>query len=352
MEAVGARRGEEPEAVVLVFRHGARGPSKNALKQLGLDAATREWDPDEVDALTERGAQQARALGAEAQRWLPRRVRGAPPTKHVWRSSTSARVLESGRAFWEGFCEALDGQPGTAASLEPLAYEPPLDAGCHFRAWHYEPPYLEHVKSVKTSKVLADKAEAEAETLRPVRAHVLTEDLPETALYKSTYVHELIECERYDVKERDAVRRRLEESQVADVERLALWCWNERFFMKHRPELRELIGGRLRADVVKWLAGAAGDDADAPRFAAYSSHDYTLLSLLTALNVPDYPVAPLSFASYTLFKLWADGTVTCELNVAPFLTPDKRPVDDLQTHAVKTFTFQLDELICMGDTGQ
>ena len=102
-------------------------------------------------------------------------------------------------------------------------------------------------------------------------------------------------------------------ADLAAVERFAHWCWDKRFFVDDR-DLRFAIGGRMLADIVSDLTAMASEPFDTtertqesplegseqpaavaqgngyvPRFGAYSGHDYTILSLLSALGVQNYP---------------------------------------------------------------
>mmetsp|Transcript_25778 Transcript_25778/g.84851 ORF Transcript_25778/g.84851 Transcript_25778/m.84851 type:complete len:414 (+) Transcript_25778:1006-2247(+) len=374
--------GDKPLGEVCLFRHGARGPSKTALKSLDIPEVTNEWLPEEVEELSPVGLEQMRALGEHAaarlQRELPA-VFAREPTAHKWRSSSVSRVRMSGESFWRGFCSVAQ---HSDEGLAPEPYSAPDTADDHFRAWNIDPAYLAVVKQVRSGDVFRRKAEEESATLTPLTSKVLqkaAELPPEKRLDCMTYLQEMVDCERY-TPDRRALLDLLAPADLAAVERFAHWCWDKRFFVDDR-DLRFAIGGRMLADIVSDLsamaaeatnaaagveqpaqspspAGAeepatAAEKAGVPRFGAYSGHDYTILSLLSALGVKNYPAQILGYGAHMFISIRRQPAgapieecpVVIHLNMTPFEEPaDSAPCPTVQLHNVAELTFTLGEL--------
>ncbi len=78
-------------------------------------------------------------------------------------------------------------------------------------------------------------------------------------------------------------------------------------------------------------------------FAAYSAHDYSILSLLSALGVKEYPGEPIGYTAYVRISMHrGSDEVLVEFNPFPF---DHHSSSVLHTGQIQRYTFTLDQLI-------
>lgn len=404
---------------VVVLRHGARCLSRNAYSNLreGLvpDAsdAIEQWKAG-LDDLSATGAEQARAFGKwMTDNYMPERASPAfvrdvseqPEQAIVWHSSIVPRVVESGRACMQELL-AIGRRPCWAPPA--LAPQPVIDeTGADitdesFRPWHTDKPYREWASAWKAGTKLRSwsakhqsvhtrlRMDALAPASRADSRFEICEDdsddvgdgseTPAPAssggaagvrmrnAYQMTYLHEMLECERYWGPADDDERARRVESRklaaaaaaiagaratphiaIAHLASAALsqrrrsavfeyarWVWQHRFFA---PQSRRL-GSYLLAHIVSSLSagstppvgstglGAASAVASYSRcrINLYSAHDYTILTLLSALRVPAYPDMGIGFGAFLVFELRRRDTPTgSQLTVDVFLNPEPFP---------------------------
>eukprot|EP01116_Phalansterium_solitarium_P000117 TRINITY_DN10077_c0_g1_i2.p1 TRINITY_DN10077_c0_g1~~TRINITY_DN10077_c0_g1_i2.p1 ORF type:complete len:368 (-),score=77.18 TRINITY_DN10077_c0_g1_i2:79-1182(-) len=320
--------------VVLLHRHGSRGPSRGALKPFqgaivsnGPTAAS-EWRDDEVEQLTPLGLQQMNALG----RWFDTEYFGKMQPGFLdkrahgelrWRSSRIDRVVQSGQSFWQGFAGASPPEPNTDM---PDDHDP--DA--YFRVYDCHVGYLAMIKELKGGTAFEAKGRQELATLDALyRKAGLDPDeyTPQEKLSNQTYFKEMLDCELY-AAERTALLSALSQEDREKVEEYALWVWTQRFFQR---SWAAVLGGNLLSELVSGFGKALGGSG--PRFIVYSVHDYTILSLLAALGFPEYPGGVLGYGSFLLLELYSDGRVDVRLNSHPFEAADAgrpRPTLDVQ----------------------
>lgn len=396
---------------VVVLRHGARAVSRNAF------AALRSWESGgeacgavdqwarHLDRLSMTGSQQMHRLGE----WLTgeylsgrggeemrNAVLSGDPAALAWFSSPVDRVVRSGSAFWAG-CRAASRVPVGRPIACPEVPAPMLrngeDASDELtRPWAHSPAYTEAMTAWKRGPQLAARASKLGKQLEVLHSRALglgseqqleaasptvtdATSRPETPLrsdgsesvgvgsleagplrlYQTTYLLEVMECERYWTAQDDdkavagaapepgggdsavaagsgadarpatlprSVLPRMGASlwprQHHSVAELSRWVWEARFFSKQAAGLGRPLLGR----VFGWLgdaaaassvaaagpagagsAGGAGALPNAARITTVSAHDYTLLSLLAALRVGSYPSRVVAFCAFLLFEL-------------------------------------------------
>ena len=67
----------------------------------------------------------------------------------------------------------------------------------------------------------------------------------------------------------------------------------------------------------------------------FSGHDYSILSLLAALGLSDYPEPALGFGAYVVVELRRDGSLDVKLNPAPFRDASNRVCTSVDTSRVR-----------------
>lgn len=145
-------------SLVIVFRHGARGPTNSGLRKLAgaftcgrRDAAAsprhavHEWQPSELEHTTSVGDEQMRLLGKYAaqmtQHALPTMFSAISSGSFTptWRSSIVPRALRSGREFWAGFASVA---PSDASlPTEPIPYASHAVTDAIYRPWESHAPW-------------------------------------------------------------------------------------------------------------------------------------------------------------------------------------------------------------------
>lgn len=149
--------------VVLLLRHGARSISSSAAEALlqtspaagaGLHAVD-SWHPSEREAISPVGEEQVRLIGEWfATRYLPQHAPNVLAGVHAntglkWRSSTTLRVLASGRTFLDSFSSSC-GNPHCNPSA-PLHYESEEATTARFLGYRTARGYPEFLGKMRTS---------------------------------------------------------------------------------------------------------------------------------------------------------------------------------------------------------
>jgi hypothetical protein len=372
------------EAVAVVFRHGARSLSANARHSLakaltpGHSSHTLEgWT--RLDELTKAGEEQMEAFGEwfaagflqKQASELAEQLRADDATAY-WGASPSDRVIRSSELFWRGLFKGMGGHAGHGPRL-PEAANPDLDPDT--RAKMYQPWLLpsypatarelatredisakareheHHIERIfhrcvapiatsgrtptkadssSSSSSSSSKEEASTKADEEVMSTAMLAAMSlERKLYQMRHIAECIECEMYCSRESFAElhRRAYSYDPVAMSSRLGLrdvhlvrefthWGWQRRF---DHPSSRS-FGLPLLRDIIQRLAAVR--DGGKCRLIAHGAHDYTMLMLLAALRVKDFPKPGLSYGSHVIFVLRRHGSdqwgVEVLLNAHPF----------------------------------
>ena len=333
-------------AVSILARHGARYPNSSELAAFAADSDVRtQWHAGDTalyasDAnLSDVGRAQMETLG----RFLGKEY--AHLTGPVaWESSPAERCEESGRLVLRGF----------AAETKGTIPQTPIDDGKRavtFKAWAQPgTPYFATVLALKHGEhaAHAERAQTRRRALESMYLD-LNEDhaaVPDAQLlYWSCYLHCLAEAEAYDcavlpgtnicpaTSGRNALRVQLDWAQLWECERDARATWAARFL--DVGEHRGFVGGHLKHKMF----------ARSGNVALYSGHDYSLLSLLAALGVSDYPEPALGFGAYIIVEHLANGTTRVLLNPAPFRDAQNRCTETVDTSRVREISVRDMELV-------
>jgi len=323
---------------LLVFRHGARGPSKPAFDTFGTnDAVKNSWKLPNgeyfIDQLSPEGIQMCETLGKWMRKYLQENHSTFEKTeaeKVKWRTSRIKRVKDSGKEFWKGFDESVE--------VNDLPYEGSAAdehfADTYFRTWVSNGEYKKWADGlIKSPSFVAKGQEAAKQLDEIVDVLSLTpfKKYPKSAvLYGMTFAREMVDCERYygNIKDKP-LESLLSKEQLATIDELSLWCWDQRFFThaEYKKQLGENLVGEIVGDMLD----------DTHLFNLYSGHDYTILVILAALGIPHYPEL-LSFGAYLLFEVYdktnSDGSTervfTMTLNPTPF-EENQKPTEDIQS---------------------
>lgn len=228
-------------------------------------------------------------------------------------------VQQSGLDFVTGFGEG-------SGEFVFRPYSRPERAEERFRPWVVDKAYVRSVATIRANKEHRRMARANEDLLNSLsdRFGLCEEDMsPERHLADVCYFKELVECERFWPRRRTAMRSMVTEEEVVRLTELAHWCWNKRFF-GHGMERR--LGGPLLREVLTSFTDG--------KLSIYAAHDYTLLALMGAAGLREYPAPTLSFASFLIFEFYkaADGTpyVRVLLNPSPFQDPCTLEVSELR----------------------
>jgi len=320
--------------VVVLHRHGARGPSAGALKPFKTDtninkenSCLTEWAESELEVLNETGIALMKTFGS----WFATEYFGSlhkgflqkDEASFKWRSSKSDRARESGQLFWEGFGTAFGPLPS-----KPTPNSENADEDLYFRVYTVNEDYLKKIKELKKGDAFTEKGTQEEKFFDSVYPKVGIDPSilsPAEKLSNMTYLKELIDCEEFEGKKK-AIISVVSDEDKKKTDELAHWVWGKRFFM---PEFGKTLGGTLLAEIVQDLA------SDSSKFSLYSAHDYTILSVLAALGADDYPAGPcLGYACSLLFEVYKDKagkkTVRLVLNGTPFCDKKGEPVKEYQ----------------------
>ncbi|KAL6062401.1 2-phosphoxylose phosphatase 1 [Balamuthia mandrillaris] len=360
---------------IVLARHGARGPTRGALKPFlarndGDDSipataspVVTQWREEEIETLSPTGRQQMSSLG----RWFHQRYadslfgsRGERPTL-IWRSSVSARTVESGGDFWKGFREVVLPALSEHVPKEPQPYSSEAETESRFRAYLQNSAFAAFVEELRRGPIFAAKAQQELSFLTELEvrycgatAAAATTETPTgqaMAMAKKmsdiTYYKELIECELYSIvgneenkeMQRRALLEKLSEEDIQKIDELSHWAWNQRFFSEYQ-RWGPLIGGKLLQELVELWESMSSTSR--PFFGLYSGHDYTIMSLLASLGFDCYPRPLLSFGSFLLFEVYRstsrpgeDVRIKISLNAMPFADAKGRPSANVQDWSLR-----------------
>ena len=245
----------------------------------------------------------------------------------TWRSSSKARVWKSGAALLRGWKGAQDD-----TLPKPLMDTPSDD---RFQLWGQRKAYSDWCTSVRVGKRLGGVAGRNEGALRRLlhratdctttirgsgaKASAETTWRVSSALWHMTHLHELVACEGgfegnaaalaggsgpppLVAPSCLALHSRLDVEDRAAVRRFARCVWNERFFTEGQgarmagPLLRQ-VGEDLAAAAAAGGAPGVSAAGGGQRLVLYSAHDYTLLSLMAAMRVAQYPDTLLGFGA-------------------------------------------------------
>jgi hypothetical protein len=196
-----------------------------------------------------------------------------------------------------------------------------VDADNYFRPWKVFKKEASVIKDkINTDESWKVKARENEAFLQEIFQQVtcLPEILQQStkSLWCTTYLHALREVETFwpkDESTRDAFCGALSLETQAEVTKLALWVWEQRFL--HCGFNCEM-GGRMSVELVQ---SALNKDFSLNIF---SGHDYTLLSVLAALELVESFEHPTGFGAYILFEVWehSDNSATVKVifNPDPF----------------------------------
>ena len=326
-------------AARILFRHGARYPNKAELAAFGEDNEIRtQWHDgdkrlyDDDNNLSDVGRRQMETLG----RFFGGEYAQLLGNDSVrWESSPAERCEESGKLFLKGF---------EAASSCQVPSKPIEDNQrmVTFKAWAQTgTPYFASVQGLKSGdhEAHAMRARSRRRSLENMYAE-LNEDHTEVPdsllLYWSCYLHCLAEAEAYDceplpepsicpaTKGRNNLRFNLDWAQLWECERDARATWAARFL--NVGEHRGFVGGHLKRKLF---------DSGGGPLKVFSGHDYSILSLLAAFGLSDYPEPALGFGAYVVVELRRDGSLDVRLNPAPFRDAKNRVCTSVDASRVR-----------------
>lgn len=299
----------------IIHRHGARHVCKEAYELLKDTDVGAEWNALNVGQLTETGERQSEILGKyigedRMGQYVSNKVTEAPK----WYSSSSERVLSSGRAFFKGLEE------GTGEELFPKNVfkqytsensvaenmdddEQPTIPGTSpdelFRAFKLNKSYVKATQKFYKSQTFTKKAEKEQDFLEEVLFTLVPKQAKKMKnvemLKAMDHLVGAIECERHEVNGKYILSNKLTESQISRIYSLGRWLKNELFFkLKEaktlgRPLVNEIVRNSKRSAV-----------------SVYSAHDHTLCSILANLGVHEYPhqtAEYISFGAYLILRI-------------------------------------------------
>lgn len=193
-----------------------------------------------------------------------------------------------------------------------------MDADNYFRPWKIFKKEANVIKDKINTEVWEVKAAENKAFLQEIfqKVDCLPNVLqkPTKMLWCTTYLHALREVETFwpaEESTRDAFCKALPAETQPTVTSLALWVWEQRFL--HCGFNCEM-GGRMSVDLVE---SALNSDFSLNIF---SGHDYTLLSVLAALNLVDKFEHASGFGAYMLLEVWE--TSEKQLVFKVFYNPD------------------------------
>jgi len=302
--------------VVLVHRHGARYPEKGNIKyfeKIPNSPVASEWDPSKLENLNEAGIEQLKILG----KWFKEYYFGQLFPKFLgkhesfkWRTSPVNRTLQSGKLFWEYFGTSHGPVPST-----PSGNSEDDDAKC-FRAYKTDKRYLNTLAQVEKGSDFLNKAKEVSDFSDILkRWDVDTKDW--TDIKKMECLDALagiVSAEKFS-NGKNAVTSKLNSEEMRKLVRLCRWVHGHKIFI---PQLGCEVGGTFFAEILKDLSSAD------QKFATYSVHDDSILSLLAAMGVDSYPGDTcLGFTCFVVFEVYHDKTVNknfvkAYLNHSPF----------------------------------
>ena len=330
----------------VLHRHGSRGPGDSELKPWeGTNSlAFHQWDPTEYEVISPVGRVMIKNLGKTiCERYIASNALGVVNKEQVrWRCSSSERARESGDDFVMGFNNSIS----TPIIDAPVLYE--IEADNYFRPWKI---FKNEEKKMKTDLMAGEKWLTKANDIRDFMSELYTltgannevlDDISKS-LWSITYIQCGLQNEAYwpiaSKAQRSALSTLIPSSYRKDIEKVALWVWERRFL---DSPLKIEMGARISLDMLRSTINPGY------KFNLFSGHDYTILGLLSVMDIlPAYEMQ-LSFGAYLLFELW-DSTppphpsgpakvsrvksstdnriLRILLNYCPFISPENR-IDD------------------------
>ncbi|GBG28044.1 Prostatic acid phosphatase [Hondaea fermentalgiana] len=282
-------KGDYGNVVHLVFRHGARGPSKNAVAALEGTKIAESWPKEELEELTPHGLDQCVTLGECFGQAIVSAAKGdAAPPRVTWHSSPIDRTISSGKAFLEGLASV--GALGEA----PPSFDEPEPAGDHdprllYRGFTEVQEYKDALARLRAGpefEAFGKEAEPRLVTIKPSLMDIF--DTWAQRINVTTYMEELMDCEAARSADEPRVLHELNPPEVREtITGMAQWCWSKRFF-----ELEECK--TLAQPLLSYIQSTFVDTADAAPLHIYlhSAHDYSILLLLQQLGLESYPTGP------------------------------------------------------------
>lgn len=285
-----------------------------------------------LDSLSETGKDQCSKLGKWARDYLKSRgvaENSVDASRLKWRSSKIERVTTSGKLFWKGFSDT---------EIEQLPYEQSIEDSVptsdhYFRTWDSNVAYKKWANDLIKSELFVKKSmevSKDLDEIVDVLSLIPFKKYPKPiVLYGMTFAREMVDCERYFEKPEKPLHTILNKNQLENIDALAKWCWNQRFFS--HPEYSKTLGEKILGEIIEDMISKDYD------FSLYSGHDYTLLIILASLGIPEYEEL-LSFGSYLLFDIFdrknddgsSERVFSITLNPTPFET-NSRAVTEVQT---------------------
>mmetsp|Transcript_5703 Transcript_5703/g.7485 ORF Transcript_5703/g.7485 Transcript_5703/m.7485 type:complete len:206 (+) Transcript_5703:74-691(+) len=191
--------------VSLVIRHGARAPGKAAFKKFEGTESTKSWGIDELELLTEAGKEGSRSVG-KAFAWNPA-YKPVTSMRAVWKSSPISRAKKSGKCFLQGL--EMASQEHNMCTLWitkelEKEHENEESMDMMFRPWIHNEYYLKQNSEIKAGESFKVKAESEKDfllRLRKLLPSMSTQPIAKV-LSNTTYIVEMLECEKYDLRNR------------------------------------------------------------------------------------------------------------------------------------------------------
>lgn len=264
--------------------------------------------------------------------------------KSIWRCSSSGRAKVSGEDFTKAISRAYNhttqlkpvhrltpAEPDRFEDVEGEERKDDHGVDHYFRPWNVHKQKINDIKKNISSSILwVTKANKNKDFLVELYSSLgidisFLRDSTKM-LWSTTYILCLYECEKYwssdpavleRMGKRDALTKLLglassngdsdsdsanSSSKYNKLLKLACWAWNQRFVFQ--PYTLEL-GGRIAFDMLQ-QACSFRDDGGALNI--YSGHDYTMIGLLSALQVLQNEgglTKPIEFAAYITMEMWS-----------------------------------------------
>jgi len=333
-------------SVTILHRHGSRGPGDSELKpwEGTSSLAFHQWDPKEYEVISPVGRVMIKNLGKlMCDRYINTSILGVVNNEQIrWRCSSSERARESGDDFVHGF----NNNTSISKIDAPVLYE--IEADNYFRPWKI---YKNEEKNMKKVLMASEKWLTKANEIKDFMTEIYTltganneilDDISK-ALWSMTYVQCGLQNETYwpiaSKVQRCALSTLIPSSHRSDIEKVALWVWERRFL---DSPLKMEMGSRISLDM---LRSAINPEY---KFNLFSGHDYTILGLLSVMDILPVYEGQISFGAYILFELWDDvppphpsgqakvsrinvstdkRILRILLNKCPFIVPEDR-IDD------------------------
>jgi len=148
----------------------------------------------------------------------------------------------------------------------------------------------------------------------------------------------LVDCELYS-EGKTSLTSNMTSDEMEKIEELARWVWNKRFFI---PEYGHIIGGNILREIT---LDCSSDDF---QFEVFSSHDYTILALLSALGEEEYPGRAFGFGCFLLIEVYEDSMeeryVKIQFNSHPFEDVHHQPATHVHNRSKIFGIYSLQQL--------